>query len=87
MLKREFFAELKNRGYSVSATTLHAAIQRGHVTRPVKADDGWYDYSLQQVDEFCSYLKRTERRRRHLAAVLAERGRRVGRPKKNVQAS
>ncbi len=87
MLRREFFELIRKRGFNVTPSTLNAAIARGHVAKPVKLDDGWYDYSQTQVDDFVKYLTRTERRRLHIAATMVERGSRPGRPKKTANAS
>jgi hypothetical protein len=86
MLRREFFKELENRGYKISATSLVYAIERGYVDRPEKPD-GWCDYTPKQLDQFIAYLKRNERRRSHVAAMMAGDGPKPGRPRKTPRAS
>ena len=84
MLRREFFAELKKRGYSVSPTSLIYAIQRGYVDVPEKPD-GWCFYEPKHLEQFIAYLKRTARKRSHVPALMAGDGPKPGRPRKTQQ--
>ncbi len=77
MLRREFLAEIEKRGFKITASTLVQAIERGHVTKPEKAADGWLVYTERQLKEFTEYLTRTARKRKHLDGVLAARSARA----------
>lgn len=77
MLRREFFAELEKQGFKVSPSTLDSAIRRGFVSKPVKAPDNWMDYGPKQLAEFIEYLKRTQRRRLHLASGSSQTSRKT----------